>query len=118
MANLLLLPLVMLVAGALTPLGAQRYSQFQTDLKRIFEDKEFDPAEPRNFRWLPDSASFSVQHSEDESTILICRSENGKCDEKIHSTVPIESWEWSPDGRKALVLTHSIRNWASETPTY
>jgi dipeptidyl-peptidase-4 len=118
MAKVLLLATLIVVGGAFTTVPAQRYPQFQSELKRIFENKEFDPVEPSNFRWLPDSAHFSVLLAHDNSTILVCGSQNGKCDEKVHSKPPIESYEWSPDGRKVLVFTHSIRNWASDTPTY
>jgi hypothetical protein len=118
MAKLLLLATLIIVGGTFTPVPAQRYPQFQSELKRIFENKEFDPVEPSNFRWLPDSAHFSVLQPQDDTKILVCHSQNGQCDEKIDSKVPIESYEWSPDGRKVLLFTGSIRNWASDTPTY
>ena len=118
MTKVLVLPALIIFGGAFTPVPAQRYPQFQSELKKIFENKEFDPAEPRNFSWLPDSAHFSVTRGQDNSTILVCGSQNGECAEKVSSKVPIESYEWSPDGRRVLVFTHSIRNWASDTPTY
>ena len=100
MKKLLLLPALLIVVGALTPVPAQRYPVFQSELKRIFEDKEFDPAEPRGFHWLPDGASFSMLQLQDDSTILVCRTQSGECGEKINAKVPIESYQWSPDGRK------------------
>src|SRR5436305_10149598 len=71
MKKLLLLPALLIIGGALTPVPAQRYPVFQSELKRIFEDKEFDPAEPRGFHWLPDGASFSMLQLQDDSTILV-----------------------------------------------
>jgi dipeptidyl-peptidase-4 len=114
----LMLRAVMMLGAAFVPLAAQPYPHFQTQLKRIFQDKEFDYTEPRNFRWLPNSESFSVVQPEDDSAIQVCDSRSGQCREKINARVPIESYEWSPDATSILVFTHSVRNWASDTPTY
>ena len=102
------------------PIAAQRYSEFEAQLHRIFDGTEYDAAEPRNFRWMPDGASYSVIQPSPggESKVLVCGIETGRCAEKVKTSVAIESYEWSPDGKKLLVFTNSVRNWASETPNY
>ena len=109
---------LIILGAVLRSVSGQPYPEFQTQLKRIFQDKEFDYTEPHNFRWLPNSKSFSVVGPEDDSTILVCDPQTGQCREKINASVPIESYEWSPDATRILVFAHSIRNWASDTPTY
>src|SRR5712691_4033090 len=118
MAKVLLLSLALLGAAS-TPAAAQGYPAFEAQLNRIFEKQEYDAVEPRNFRWMPDGISYSViGPSPDDSRILVCNIEKSGCEEKVKTTIRIESYEWSPDGKKLLVFTNSIRNWASETPTY
>jgi len=116
----LLLSYLILLGISSTPVAAQRYPEFEAQLNRIFEKKEYDAAEPNNLRWLPDGASYSVTGSPPDgaSKLLVCGIEMGRCAEKVKTGVAIESYEWSPDGKKLLVFTNSVRNWASETPTY
>ena len=102
------------------PAAAQGYPEFEGQLNRIFNQKEYDAAEPRNFRWMPDGASYSVTGPPPggDATILVCGIEQGACAEKVKTKFPIESYEWSPDGKKLLAFTSSVRNWSSDTPTY
>jgi dipeptidyl-peptidase-4 len=106
-----------LFGAASTPATAQRYQEFEAQLRRIFEKAEYDAAEIRGFRWMPDGSSYSAI-GPDDSKILVCGIEKSGCEDKVKTSVPIESYAWSPDGKKLLVFTNSVRNWASETPGY
>jgi len=102
-----------------SPLGAQRYPEFEAQLKRIFADREYEAVAPRQFRWMPDGASYSVMGPPaGESEILICTIQSGQCKETVKTRVAIESYEWSPDGKKLLLFTNSLKNWASENAGY
>jgi dipeptidyl-peptidase 4 len=115
-----LLASLLLLGSSASPVAAQRYAEFEARLKLIFDKMEYDADEPRDFRWMPDGASYSVTGPPPDggSKILVCGIATGRCAEKVKISVAIESYEWSPDGKKLLVFTNSIRNWASENSTY
>jgi dipeptidyl-peptidase 4 len=102
-----------------SPLAAQRFPEFEAQLKRIFEKKEYDAERPREFRWMPDGVSYSLlRPAEGGAEIVICGTATGRCAETVKTRVAVESYDWSPDGKKLLVFTNSVRNWASETAGY
>lgn len=120
MIRTFLLSCLILLGTSSTPVAAQRYPEFEAQLNRIFEKKEYDAAEPRKFRWMPDGVSYSVTGPppNGDLKLLVCGIETGRCAEQVKTSVAIESYEWSPDGKKLLVFANSMRNWASETATY
>src|SRR5689334_17915885 len=112
---------LLLLGSGLRPMHAQRYPEFEAQLHRIFDQRMYQAEAPHQFRWMPDGGSYSVTRGVaggSESEIRVCGIESGQCSETVKSPVAIESYDWSPDGKKLLVFANSFRNWASENAAY
>src|SRR3954468_23033912 len=109
------LALVVVSSPRAQPADVQARLQAQID--RIFKDHAYDAPRFGPARWLPDGSAYAIVGRPEGGGSEIARYDaaSGARSVLAHTTLDIEDYAWSKDGRRLLVFTNTRKVWRENT---
>jgi len=109
------LALVVVSSPRAQPADVQARLQAQID--RIFKDHAYDAPRFGPARWLPDGSAYAIVERPEGGGSEIARYDaaSGARSVLAHTTLDIEDYAWSKDGRRLLVFTNTRKVWRENT---
>jgi dipeptidyl-peptidase 4 len=97
-------------------------SELDRDLQRIFATRDYKVLEPGRMKWSKDGAAYTTV---EESAIIRYETESGNrtvvaspsllTPSGASASLPIDDYEWSPNGRALLIFTSAKKVWRQKT---
>jgi len=96
---------------------AETRTPLQAQIDRIFKDHAFDAPRFGPARWLPDGTAYAiVEHgSSGGSEIARYDAASGARSVSAHTSLDIDDYAWSADGKELLIFTNTKKVWRQNT---